>query len=30
LGEDAHLVEGNEAAEGGGGEFFGHQDIGHH
>ena len=27
LGEDAHFVEGNEAAEGGGGEFFGHEDI---
>ena len=27
LGEDAHFVEGNEAAEGGWGEFFGHEDI---
>ena len=27
LGEDAHLVERDEAAEGGGGEFFGEEDI---
>ena len=27
LGEDAHFVERDEAAEGGGGEFFGHEDI---
>ena len=28
LGEDAHFVEGDEAAEDGGGEFFGEDDIG--
>ena len=28
LGEDAHFVEGDEAAENGGGEFFGEDDIG--
>ena len=27
-GEDAHFVEGDEAAEDGGGEFFGENDIG--